>query len=68
MSFDEFTPTAAEIAEAIRNYVPPTPNRVDGCIECAPGSKGDYIPHFNCMYNGNRIGHSVGHCTADACY
>lgn len=26
------------------------------------------IPHNNCMYGGRKIGHSVAHCTADACY
>lgn len=27
-----------------------------------------YIPHYNCMYDGKKIGHSVAHCTANACY
>jgi hypothetical protein len=26
------------------------------------------VPHNNCLYNGNAIGHSKAHCTADACY
>ncbi len=26
------------------------------------------VPHFNCMYNGQRSGHSAAHCTANACY
>ena len=26
------------------------------------------VPHNNCLYGGNAIGHSKAHCTADACY
>ena len=27
-----------------------------------------YVPHYNCLYAGKAIGHSEGHCTANACY
>lgn len=27
-----------------------------------------YVPHYNCMYHGNAVGHSKAHCTANACY
>ena len=27
-----------------------------------------YVPHYNCMYSGNAVGHSSAHCTANACY
>jgi len=37
---------------------------VEGCTYPYP----EYVPHFNCLYNGNAIGHSKCHCTADACY
>lgn len=36
-----------------------------GCDRCTTDA---YIPHFNCMYAGKAIGHSEGHCTANACY
>ena len=27
-----------------------------------------YVPHFNCLYNGEGYGHSADHCTAGSCY
>jgi hypothetical protein len=27
-----------------------------------------YVPHYNCLYAGKAMGHSEGHCTANACY
>ena len=38
---------------------------VADCERCTTDA---YIPHFNCMYAGKAIGHSEGHCTANACY
>jgi hypothetical protein len=38
---------------------------VVGCERCKTDA---YVPHFNCMYAGKAIGHSVAHCTANACY
>jgi hypothetical protein len=38
---------------------------VAGCERC---TYDEYVPHFNCMYKGNAMGHSASHCTADACY
>ena len=37
----------------------------DGCVRCTTDA---YVPHYNCIYGGNRMGHSPSHCTADACY
>lgn len=38
---------------------------VEGCARCAADA---YVPHYNCLYHGNAIGHSAAHCTADSCY
>lgn len=38
---------------------------VEGCKRCETDA---YVPHFNCQYGGNAVGHSASHCTADACY
>lgn len=37
----------------------------DGCERCTTDA---YVPHYNCIYGGKRMGHSASHCTADACY
>lgn len=37
---------------------------VEGCDRCPD----IHVPHFNCLYGGNAMGHSKAHCTADACY
>lgn len=37
---------------------------VEGCNYPYP----EAVPHNNCLYNGRAIGHSMAHCTADACY
>lgn len=37
---------------------------VANCEQCP----NPYVPHFNCLYGGNEIGHSKAHCTANACY
>ena len=34
------------------------------CTECATTP----VPHDNCLYSGNAIGHSDTHCTANACW
>jgi len=39
--------------------------KVKGCERCASDA---YVPHFSCLYHGQRIGHKAEHCTADACY
>lgn len=36
-----------------------------GCSRC---ENDPYVPHYNCLYKGERVGHSKDHCTADACY
>ena len=38
---------------------------VADCERCLTDA---YVPHYNCMYAGKAIGHSEGHCTANACY
>lgn len=38
---------------------------VVGCDRCLTDA---YVPHYTCMYAGNAMGHSEGHCTANACY
>jgi len=40
---------------------------IEGCERCARDDASD-VPHNNCMYSGVSIGHSVAHCTADACF
>ena len=40
----------------------------DECERCIQQGEDIYVPHFNCLYNGNAIGHGATHCTADACY
>jgi hypothetical protein len=42
-----------------------TQTAVADCERCKTDA---YVPHFNCMYAGKAIGHSVAHCTANACY
>ena len=37
----------------------------EGCSRCEVD---EYVPHYNCIYKGNAVGHSAAHCTADACY
>jgi len=37
----------------------------EGCERCKVDA---YVPHYNCLYNGRAIGHSMSHCTADSCY
>lgn len=37
----------------------------EGCERCLTD---EYVPHYNCMYQGRAIGHSEAHCTANACY
>ena len=36
--------------------------------DCERCKTDDFIPHYNCMYQGQKNGHSEGHCTANACY
>lgn len=53
----------------ITSVVEYTPNiryrTEEGCERCTTD---EYVPHFNCMYKGNAVGHSPSHCTANACY
>lgn len=37
----------------------------EGCERCTTDA---YVPHYNCIYSGNAMGHSAAHCTADSCY
>jgi hypothetical protein len=34
------------------------------CNRCSQGGPS----HFNCSYEGRKIGHSSSHCTADVCF
>lgn len=54
------------------NYVPQVTETVTvnyktdpDCPRCKTDK---YVPHYNCLYHGNAMGHSAAHCTADACY
>lgn len=38
-----------------------------GCERCLRLDSTD-VQHYNCMYNGQAIGHSKAHCTANACF
>lgn len=53
----------------IDNVVPSdihiTYRTADGCERCTTDA---YVPHYNCIYNGKAPGHTLGHCTANACY
>lgn len=41
---------------------------VEDCPRCLRLDPSD-VQHFNCLYNGNAVGHSHnGHCTATACF
>lgn len=55
MRIDSVVPCVVEV----------TYRTADGCARCATDA---YVPHYNCIYGGRRIGHSASHCTADACY
>jgi hypothetical protein len=72
----EVSATAKEIAamavdsrytiESMSVYTPTIHYRTaEGCDRC---TYDEYVPHYNCMYHGNAMGHSAAHCTADACY
>ena len=37
----------------------------EGCERCKVDA---YVPHYNCLYQGRAIGHSMAHCTASGCY
>lgn len=37
------------------------------CDRCLLLDSSD-VSHDNCMYNGNMVGHSRNHCTANACF
>ena len=37
----------------------------EGCERCTYDI---YVPHFRCVYYGERVGHSKAHCTASGCY
>ena len=38
------------------------------CEDCERCTWDAFVPHYNCLYKGNRIGHKAAHCTADSCY
>jgi hypothetical protein len=40
---------------------------VPRCERCRRDNGSD-VPHDNCMYGGNRVGHSKAHCTAGGCW
>lgn len=47
-------------------------NYIENCGVCDSAKaegKMPFVSHFNCLYGGDRSGHSKdGHCTADSCY
>jgi hypothetical protein len=57
------TPAGNVFYNTIRYY--------DECTICQDAMAKDEMPfisHENCLYKGKRMGHTFGHCTADACY
>jgi hypothetical protein len=36
--------------------------------QCSTCQSNGTPTHFNCTYDGRKIGHSAGHCTADVCF
>lgn len=54
------------IIESIAPYTPVIRYRtVEGCERCTTD---EYVPHYNCLYQGKAVGHSEAHCTANGCY
>lgn len=43
------------------------PDSPEYCPTCKAGSNAGPV-HGNCLYGGRKIGHSRGHCSANACY
>lgn len=43
------------------------PDSPEYCATCKAGSNAGPV-HGNCLYGGRKIGHSRGHCSANACY
>jgi hypothetical protein len=51
---------------SLEEYTPVIRYRTcEGCERCKTD---EYVPHYNCIYQGRAMGHSLAHCTADACY
>ena len=43
------------------------PDSPEFCEICKAGAYAGPV-HGNCLYGGNKIGHTRGHCSANACY
>jgi len=43
------------------------PDSPEFCEICKAGVYAGPV-HGNCLYGGNKIGHTRGHCSANACY
>lgn len=43
------------------------PDSPEFCPTCKAGVNAGPV-HGNCLYGGNKIGHTRGHCSANACY
>ena len=53
------------IESVVPSHVSITYRTAPGCARCTTDA---YVPHYNCIYNGEAPGHTLRHCTADACY
>lgn len=52
--------------ESVEAYTPVIRYRTAaGCERC---THDEYVPHYNCLYQGRAMGHSEAHCTANGCY
>lgn len=52
--------------DSVVEYTPTIRYRTaEGCERC---THDEYVPHYNCIYQGKAVGHSEAHCTAHACY
>jgi hypothetical protein len=62
----EILSESKHIMESVIPYTPVIRYATDpSCERCKVD---EYVPHYNCIYKGQAMGHSAGHCTADSCY
>jgi hypothetical protein len=63
---ERWTNTKGFVIESVEEYAPTIRYQIaEGCDRCKTD---EYVPHYNCLYKGNAMGHSASHCTANACY
>ena len=63
---EEYLASPAFTLESVEEYTPVIRYQTEeGCERC---THDEYVPHFRCVYYGERVGHSKAHCTASGCY